>query len=169
MARSSRGSTKTLILIQVSGSRARYLKEKKQPPANRGRYYNHSGFADLIITGLVGVRPATGNSLTIRPLVTNQWQWFALDDLPYHGHLLTVFYDKTGSKYHRGTGLRVLCDGVMIGSEPTLAPITVSLPTEKGNFIPGGIAVHVGAIAGAVGFRWIGFGSTVRCRRRLRL
>ena len=145
------------------------LEEKKQPPANRGRYYNHSGFADLIITGLVGVRPATGNSLTIHPLVTNQWQWFALDDLPYHGHLLTVFYDKTGSKYHRGAGLRVLCDGAMIGSEPTLAPITVRLPTKKGNFIPSGIAVHVGAMAGAVGFRLIGFGTTVRCRRRLRL
>jgi len=109
------------------------LEERKQPPANRGRYYNHSGFADLIITGLLGLRPAPGNTLTIHPLVSGQWQWFALDGLPYHGHLLTVFYDKTGSRYHRGAGLRVLCDGVEVASEQTLAPLTVHLPAEKGN------------------------------------
>jgi hypothetical protein len=109
------------------------LEEKKQPPANRGRYYNHSGFADLIITGLLGVRPAPGNSLTIHPLVSNQWQWFALDGVPYHGHLLTVFYDKTGNRYHRGTGLRVLCDGMEIGSEKTLAPLTLHLPVKRIN------------------------------------
>jgi len=110
---------------------ARTILEKlKQPPPNRGRYYNHSGFADLIITGLIGVRPVPGNRLTIHPLVSNQWQWFALDGLPYHGHLLTVYYDKTGTRYHRGVGLHVWCDGVEVASEPTIAPLTVNLPTH---------------------------------------
>ncbi|MGA7340229.1 MAG: glycosyl hydrolase family 65 protein [Terracidiphilus sp.] len=107
------------------------LQAKKQPPPNRGRYYNHSGFADLIITGLLGLRPSTGDTLTIQPLVSDQWQWFALDGVPYHGHLLTVFYDKTGNRYHRGTGLSVLCDGVEIGWEPTPAPFAVHLPAQK--------------------------------------
>ncbi len=109
------------------------LEAKKQPPPNRGRYYNHSGFADLVITGLLGLRPGAGNALTIHPLVSSQWQWFALDGLPYHGYLLTVFYDKTGARYHRGAGLRVLCDGVEIASKPTLAPFTVRLPAGKRN------------------------------------
>ena len=107
------------------------LEAKKQPPPNRGRYYNHSGFADLVITGLIGLRPGAGNALTIHPLVSSQWKWFALDGLPYHGHLLTVFYDKTGARYHRGAGLRVLCDGVEIASKPTLASFTVRLPAEE--------------------------------------
>ena len=47
------------------------LEKAKQAPANRGRYYNHSGFADLIITGLLGLRPALGDTLVIHPLVSN--------------------------------------------------------------------------------------------------
>ncbi len=111
------------------------LEAKKQLPPNRGRYYNHSGFADLVITGLLGLRPAPGNTLTIHPLVSNQWQWFALDSLPYHGHLLTVFYDKTGDRYHHGSGLRVLWDGVEIASKPTLGPLIARLPVSVGDIV----------------------------------
>lgn len=111
---------------------ARTILEKlKQPPPNRGRYYNHSGFADLIITGLIGVRPAAGNQFIVHPLVSSQWQWFALDGLPYHGHLLTVFYDKKGTRYHRGAGFHVWCDGKEVASAASLSPLTVQLPTEQ--------------------------------------
>ncbi|MGB6429113.1 MAG: hypothetical protein WBF06_00895 [Candidatus Acidiferrales bacterium] len=107
------------------------LEARHQPPPNRGRYYNHSGFADLVVTGLLGLRPADGNTFVIHPLVSaSQWPYFALDALPYHGHLLTVFYDKTGSRYHHGPGLHVLCDGAQIASAPTLAPLTVHLPAK---------------------------------------
>ncbi len=109
------------------------LEEKKQPPANRGRYYNHSGFADLVITGLIGLRPAPGDALTIHPLVSDEWPWFAIDGVPYHGHLLAILYDRDGARYHRGTGLRVLCDGVEIASAPTLRPLTAHLPPENTN------------------------------------
>jgi len=52
-------------------------------PENRGRYFNHSGFADLVITGLIGVRPAVGNQLIINPLVPRgKWDYFALEGLP---------------------------------------------------------------------------------------
>ncbi len=105
------------------------LEAKKQSPPNRGRYYNHSGFADLIITGLLGIRPAAGNTLTVHPLMpAGKWNYFALDGIPYHGHLLTVFYDSTGMKYKRGAGLHILCDGHEIAKEPTLARIVVRLP-----------------------------------------
>lgn len=105
------------------------LEAKKQAPPNRGRYYNHSGFADLIITGLLGIRPSAGNTLTIHPLMpAGKWNYFALDDIPYHGHLLTFFYDSTGMRYKRGAGLHILCDGHEIAMEPTLARIVVRLP-----------------------------------------
>ena len=97
-------------------------------PRNRGRYYNHSGFADLIVTGLIGVRPEAGDSLTIHPLVPpGTWDYFALDGLPYHGHILTIIYDRTGSRYHRGAGLQVLCDGSPIAHHPELVPLRVNL------------------------------------------
>lgn len=104
------------------------LERSHASPKNRGRYYNHSGFADLIISGLVGVRPETGDTLTINPLLPEKkWKYFALDNLPYHGHLLTVFYDEKGSRYHRGKGLHIVCDGVDIGSSSGLAPIKVRI------------------------------------------
>ena len=102
---------------------------KKQPPPNRGRYYNHSGYADLIITGLIGVRPGEGNELVIHPLVpADKWSYLALDALPYHGHLITILYDRTGERYHRGAGLTVLCDGRVLGHDKSLGPMTVVLP-----------------------------------------
>ncbi len=103
-----------------------------QPPESRGRYYNHSGFADLVITGLIGVRPSADNSLVIHPLVPrDKWNYFALDGLPYHRHLLTILYDRDGSRYHRGTGLVVLCDGREIGRTSRLEKLTVTLSSES--------------------------------------
>jgi len=108
------------------------LISKHQPPSNRGRYYNHSGYADLIITGLIGIRPSDGNDLVIHPLVpAGKWDYFALDGVPYHGHLLTVFYDRTGRHYHRGAGLTILSDGRIVGHGDSLATISVVLP-DKG-------------------------------------
>lgn len=87
------------------------LEARRQPPKNRGRYYNHSGFADVVITGLLGVRPEPGETLSLHPLLPeDRWSYFALDGLPYHGHILSIFYDKDGSKYHHGAGFHVLSD-----------------------------------------------------------
>lgn len=105
------------------------LISQHEPPPNRGRYYNHSGYADLIITGLIGIRPSPGDNLTVRPLLpAGKWDYFALDGLPYHGHVLSVFYDRTGERYHRGAGLTILCDGQTIGHENSLTAITAVLP-----------------------------------------
>jgi hypothetical protein len=107
------------------------LISKNRPPPNRGRYYNHSGYADLIITGLIGIRPSPNNDLVIRPLLpAGTWDYFALDGVPYHGHLLTVFYDRTGQRYHRGAGLTILSDGRTVGHGDSLATISVVLPDK---------------------------------------
>ncbi len=100
-------------------------------PRNRGRYYNHSGFADLVITGLIGVRPAAGNAFILHPLIPQgKWDYFALDGLPYHGHILTVFYDRDGTHYHRGAGLQVLCDGSLVAHSGKVEALRVVLPRE---------------------------------------
>jgi len=45
----------------------------------------------------------------------------------YHGRTLTILYNKTGKRYGRGIGLRLLAGGKEIGSSQTLSRLTVSL------------------------------------------
>lgn len=75
----------------------------------RSRYYNHSTFADLVITGIVGLRPQADGKIVVHPLGSMQrWDYFCLDNVRYHGHCLTIIWDKTGQKYHQGKGLIIL-------------------------------------------------------------
>ena len=95
----------------------------------RGKDYNHSSYCDLIVTGLVGLRPAADDTVVVHPLLpAGQWEWFCLDDVPYHGRALTIVWDKTGKKYARGQGLRVLADGKEIARRDTLGRVTGKLP-----------------------------------------
>ena len=51
----------------------------------------------------------------MNPLVPEgAWDWFCLDRVRYHGRLLTVLWDRDGTKYGRGTGLQVFADGQRI-------------------------------------------------------
>lgn len=78
----------------------------------RGKDYNHSTYNDLIITGLLGLRPRNDDMVKINPLIPQgKWDYFCLDNVLYHGHILTIVWDKTGEKYKRGKGLMVFIDG----------------------------------------------------------
>src|SRR5207253_33453 len=46
----------------------------------------------------------------------------------YHGHAVTVIWDRTGDRYGRGAGLRVLVDGREVASSPKLEKLTAKLP-----------------------------------------
>jgi hypothetical protein len=79
-----------------------------RPDKDRGKDYNHSAYADLLITGVVGLRPGKGNLLKINPLLPDgAWDYFLLSQVPYRGHSLTIRYDKTGTYYKQGKGLVV--------------------------------------------------------------
>ena len=81
----------------------------------RGKDYNHSTFCDLVISGLVGLRPRGDGLIEVNPLIPeDQWDWFCLDNILYRGNILTIVWDKTGKKYHTGKGFRVYEDGVLI-------------------------------------------------------
>ena len=82
----------------------------------RSRYYNHSTWNDLIITGLCGLRPRADNTIEVNPLLPpEKWDYFCLDNVLYHGHNLTIVWDKDGSRYHAGKGLRVYINGKLVG------------------------------------------------------
>jgi hypothetical protein len=95
----------------------------------RSRYYNHSTYADLIISGLVGLCPRADKTIEIHPLLpADAWDWFALDNVPYHGRALTIAWDRTGQKFGRGAGLSIDVDGQRVASVPDLRPLTTELP-----------------------------------------
>ena len=95
----------------------------------RSRYYNHSTFADLLITSVIGLRPRADDTVEISPLLPDGvWNWFCLDGINYHGHALTIFWDKDGTRYNRGKGLVVLADGKEIARAKQLAKLTAKLP-----------------------------------------
>lgn len=94
----------------------------------RGKDYNHSTFCDHVISGLVGIRPQNGHTLTINPLLPDDtWDYFCLDNVRYHGRIITVLYDKTGNKYGKGTGMRVFVDGRERASAPGISKVSIRL------------------------------------------
>jgi hypothetical protein len=121
--------SRTMLLAKdaerrAEGRTSNHIKE-------RGKDYNHSSYCDLIITGLVGLRPRADEVVEVNPLVpADTWDYFCLDGILYHGRMLTILYDKTGAKYGKGRGLRVLADGKEIASVETLGRLTAPLPEE---------------------------------------
>lgn len=90
----------------------------------RSRYYNHSTFNDLMITGLIGLRPRQDDTIEVNPLIPeDKWDWFCLDNVLYHGRNLTILWDKKGDRYHCGKGLHVFVDGKEVGHADTLSRI----------------------------------------------
>jgi F5/8 type C domain/Dockerin type I domain len=99
--------------------------------------YQHSGYADLIITGLVGLRPQANNSIVVNPLVPTTWDYFCMEDVPYHGHLVTILWDRTGSHYNHGKGLQVFVDNSVVTSSTTIAKITGTIPAAVTPIVAG--------------------------------
>ncbi|KFZ36718.1 glycogen debranching protein [Shewanella mangrovi] len=97
---------------------------------DRSHHYFHSGFNDLIISGLVGIRPQPNNSVVVAPLVPNSGDgaldYFALQDVPYHGHQITITFDKTGQRYPE-QGLTVYVDGKAAAHSKTIAPLKINI------------------------------------------
>lgn len=78
----------------------------------RGIHYNHSSFCDLVLSGLAGIRARDDDKIEIDPLFEEKnLEYFCADGVLYHGHYLTVLWDKTGEKYGKGKGLKVYVDG----------------------------------------------------------
>ncbi len=109
-----------------------YLDEKTgywlKGDEERSRYYNHSTFNDLIISGLVGLRPRADNVVEVNPLLpAGKWEWFCLDNVLYHRKIITIIWDKTGLKYKKGKGLSVWVNGKKVASSPSMSKLTGKL------------------------------------------
>jgi len=99
--------------------------------------YNHSGFADLVVTGLMGIRPRADDKLVVEPLVPNgAWDWFCLDEVPYHGQSVTVLWDADGRHYGHGAGLTLFVNGKRAAHRADLGELTAMLPARVKSKLP---------------------------------
>jgi hypothetical protein len=116
----------------------------------RSHHYNHSEYNDLIVTGLAGLRPRSDNTLEINPLVgtdersTNSINYFCLEDVPYHGQLVTILYDRDGGHYNKGSGLSVYVNGLLASGPSALGrkTISISVPVVHAPLQPIDLAVN---------------------------
>lgn len=110
---------------------------------NHSEHYFHSGFCDLVISGLVGLDVSgvdpTGvyGEVRLSPLAPASWDYFALDGVMVRGHQVSVIWDKDGSKYGTkygsGKGLTVIVDGRVLLNRPDLKAVTFRLPVVPQN------------------------------------
>lgn len=91
------------------------------------KHYNHSTFCDLVINGAVGLIPREDNILQIHPLISNAWDYFCLDGVLYHDHLITLSWDKSGTRYGK-QGFHILVDKKPFASSDSIAPLVKELP-----------------------------------------
>lgn len=101
---------------------------------DHSEHYFHSSFNDLIITGLVGFNPRADDVIEVDPLAPADWSWFALDDVSYHGHKLSIIWDRDGTRYGKGAGLKVMAEGRIIASRQTLGKLTAKLTSVQKTF-----------------------------------
>lgn len=114
-----------------------YIAEAHHPDEDRWMYdtrdhsedYNHSTFIDNMIAGLLGLRPQPDNTIKINPiLIPSSWDYFALENVPYHGHQITILWDRTGTRYNQGSGLRVYVNGALTTSRSSLSSGVLTIP-----------------------------------------
>jgi hypothetical protein len=105
---------------------------------SRSHHYNHSTYIDLILSGLVGVRPRADDVLELNPLIPSDKdslghpiRYFLLDNLMYHGHAVTVIYDQTGTHYQVAPGLTAIVDEKIVANSPSLRRIQIPLSGHR--------------------------------------
>ena len=83
-----------------------------------------------MLSELLGIQPQADDSIEIHPIVPSSWNYFIVENLPYHGHNVTVVYDVDGSKYDTGyAGLQVFVNGEYVASQAGLGKMRVPVPT----------------------------------------
>ncbi|KAI1825860.1 six-hairpin glycosidase [Xylaria intraflava] len=92
---------------------------------DRSSHYFHSSYVDLVISGLVGIRPSAADVLEINPLAVNL-DYFRLEGVIYHGNEVAVQWDATGSRYG-SAGLVIEVEGKTAARSSTLKRLSVSV------------------------------------------
>ena len=91
----------------------------------RGKDYNHSGFCDLVISDLLGLKPQIDGSIKLKPMVPESWDWFCIDRVVSNGREIRVVWDRDGEKYKLGQGFMIFINDKLVKKSATLKDITI--------------------------------------------
>ena len=99
---------------------------KDKGGVERGKDYNHSGFCDLVLYDLLGIKHSINNSIEIKPLIPQDWEWFAAENIPFQGKEISLIWDKTGEKYGLGKGLMLFVDQMLVEQKDKIQKIVIN-------------------------------------------
>lgn len=89
---------------------------------------------DNVFTDLLGLIPSFDNTLRMQPLISPNWTYWAVENLPYHGLLLSMIFDADGAHYPNlghSKGFSIFIGNSAIFTSPNLpSHISVALPTN---------------------------------------
>lgn len=77
----------------------------------RGKDYNHSAYADLVISKIFGLEPDDKGGVRVRPMFPKEWGSCRLDRVRCQGREIQIVFDRTGGVYRQGKGFQVWCGG----------------------------------------------------------
>jgi hypothetical protein len=97
----------------------------------RGKDYNHSGFCDLVLSDLIGIKPNIDNSIEINPLIPVDWEWFAVENIHFQGKEIDLIWDKKGNQYGLGKGLLLFVDQKLVMQKDRIQKIIFDLKKNK--------------------------------------
>src|SRR3954463_8074609 len=98
--------------------------------SNHSEHYFHSTYLDNVFINLIGIIPTLDDRIEIRPLVPSNWTYFIVEDLPYHGALISLVWDQTGSHYtnfNHSPGFLIYSQGLLLHSQASLSPLNLTL------------------------------------------
>jgi len=93
-------------------------------------HYNHSTFCDLVITGVGGIVAREDDVLEISPLAPESWDYFCIDGVRYHDHLVAIVWDRTGARYGE-KGFRVYVDKILRHASAGIQRVTLDLSSKE--------------------------------------
>ncbi|KAI7089038.1 hypothetical protein KC356_g2729 [Hortaea werneckii] len=103
---------------------------------NHSENYLHSTYMDNVFTNFFGIIPSLDDNFVMKPLVPpdSEWSYFMIENLPYHGSLLTLVWDQDGTHYHcagnDSAGLSLYSNGTLFHHQPHLGPVNATLPFD---------------------------------------
>ncbi|KAH7417039.1 Six-hairpin glycosidase-like protein [Cadophora sp. MPI-SDFR-AT-0126] len=116
--------------------------------SNHSEHYDHSTNNDDVITGILGIIPRPDDILEISPLILRNWTYFAVENLAYHGYLVTILYDKDGSRYQQGSGLTVLVNG---NKSHSSSSAFAKIPLPQATAAPISVPINISANPNGLG------------------